>query len=81
MKLTIPTVAASLLFWSALCSAEPAVTVRQVDLKQLPAGDARAVATVTAGTVVDLVKREGAWVQLKAGSDTGWTKQIGRAHV
>jgi hypothetical protein len=74
MKLTIPTVAASLLFWSALCSAEPAVTVRQLDLKQQPAGDAKAVATVTAGTVVDVMKREGAWVQLKAGSDTGWTK-------
>lgn len=74
MKLSIPTVAASLLFWSALCSAEPATSVRQFDLKQSPAGDAKAVATVTAGTAVDLVKREGAWVQLKAGSDTGWTK-------
>ena len=74
MRLSIPSVAASLFFWAALCSAEPAVTVRQVDLKQQPAGDARAVATVTAGTAVDVVKREGAWVQLKAGSDTGWTK-------
>lgn len=74
MRIPIPSVAAALFFWSALCSAEPAVTVRQVDLKQLPAGDARVVATVTAGMAVDLVKREGAWVQLKAGSDTGWTK-------
>ena len=74
MKLSIPTVAASLLFWSALCSAEPATSVRQFDLKQSPSGDAKAVATVTAGTAVDVMKREGAWVQLKAGSDTGWTK-------
>lgn len=74
MKLAIPALAASLFCWSALCSAEPAVTVRQVDLKQQPAGDAKAVATVTAGTTVDVVKREGAWVQLKAGSGTGWTK-------
>ena len=74
MRVSIPAVAASLFFWSALCSAEPAVTVRQVGLKQQPAGDAKAVATVAAGTAVDVVKREGAWVQLKAGSDTGWTK-------
>jgi hypothetical protein len=74
MRVSIPAVVASLFFWSALCSAEPAVTLRQFDLKQQPAADAKAVATVTSGTVVDVVKREGAWVQLKAGSDTGWTK-------
>jgi len=74
MKGSIPSVAVALFFWSALCSAEPATSVRNFELKQSPAGDAKAVATVAAGTVVDLVKREGAWVQLKAGSDTGWTK-------
>jgi hypothetical protein len=74
MKLSIPAVAASLFFWSALCSADPAVTVKQLDLKQKPAGDAKAVASVAAGTAVDVVKREGAWVQLKAGADTGWAK-------
>ncbi len=74
MRISIATVVASLFFGSALCSAEPAVTVRQFDLKQQPAGDAKAVASVAAGTAVDVVKREGAWVQLKAGSDTGWTK-------
>jgi hypothetical protein len=74
MKRSIPSVAVSLFFWSTLCSAEPATSVRNFDLKQSPAGDAKAVASVAAGTVVELVKREGAWVQLKAGSDTGWTK-------
>jgi len=74
MRISIATVVASLFFGAALCSAEPAVTVRQFDLKQQPAGDAKAVASVAAGTAVDVVKREGAWVQLKAGSDTGWTK-------
>ena len=74
MRISIATVVASLFFGSALCSAESAVTVRQFDLKQQPAGDAKAVASVAAGTAVDVVKREGAWVQLKAGSDTGWTK-------
>jgi len=74
MKRSMPSVVAVLFFWSALCSAEPAVSLRNFDLKQSPAGDAKAVATVAAGTVVDLVQRQGAWVQLTAGSDTGWTK-------
>ncbi len=59
---------------SAPCGAEPAVTVKAVDLKQSPASDAKTVASVAANSAVDLVKREGAWVQLKAGADTGWAK-------
>jgi len=54
--------------------AEPAVTVKQVELRQNPAADARGLASVPANTPVDLVKREGAWVQLKSGKVTGWAK-------
>ena len=74
MKRSIPSAVTSLFFWSALCNAEPAVGVRNFELKQSPAGDAKTVATVPANAPVDLIKRNGAWVQLKAGSDTGWTK-------
>lgn len=59
---------------TALAAAEPAVTVRQVELRQTPAADAASLATVPAETAVELVKREGAWVQLKAGKMTGWAK-------
>lgn len=54
--------------------AEPAVTVRSVELRQSPASDARAVATLPANTAVDVARREGAWVELKAGGNTGWAK-------
>jgi len=54
--------------------AEPAVTVRQIELRQNPAADATSLATVPAETAVDLVRREGAWVQLKSGKITGWAK-------
>jgi hypothetical protein len=63
-----------LLLAAAPAGAEPAVTVKAVDLKQSPASDAKTVASVAANAPVDLVKREGAWVQLKAGADTGWAK-------
>ena len=74
MKRSIAFAVASLFFGSALCSADPAVAVRHFDLKQTPASDAKSVATLAAGASVDVLKREGAWVQLKAGNDTGWTK-------
>ena len=50
------------------------MTVRAVDLRQKPAVDSESVAKVPAETAVDLVRRSGAWVQLKAGSETGWAK-------
>lgn len=56
------------------CRAEPAVTVKAVELKQSPASDAKSVASVAANAAVELVKRQGAWVQLQAGTGTGWAK-------
>ena len=57
-----------------LAGAEPAVTVKQVELKATPASDAKSVATLPAQSSVDLVQRQGAWVQLTSGKNTGWAK-------
>src|ERR1700692_3162753 len=54
--------------------AEPAGTIRAVELKAQAASDAKTVASLPANTTVDLVKREGAWVQLASGADLGWAK-------
>ncbi|MFO1281544.1 MAG: hypothetical protein U1F51_03605 [Burkholderiales bacterium] len=54
--------------------AEPAVTVRAIDLKQSPATDAKSAGAVAEGVSVDVLRREGAWVQIKAGNATGWAK-------
>ena len=59
---------------AALAQAEPAVTLKAVDLKAQAAADAATVASLPANTTVEMVKREGAWVQLTAGKDTGWAK-------
>lgn len=66
--------AASLFAVSAPSSADPAVTLKQVSLRAAPAADAAAVATVDANTAVEMLKRQGGWVQLQSGSDTGWAK-------
>jgi hypothetical protein len=57
----------------AVC-AEPATTIRAVDLKARAASDAKTVASLPVNTSVDLVRREGAWVQLRSGKDLGWAK-------
>jgi hypothetical protein len=57
-----------------LVRAEPAVTVRAVDLKASPAADAKSVVSLPANSQVDVVTRQGAWVQLRSGSNTGWAK-------
>jgi hypothetical protein len=54
--------------------AEPATTIRAVDLKARAASDAKTVASLPVNTNVDLVRREGAWVQLRSGKDLGWAK-------
>ena len=54
--------------------AEPATTIRSVDLKVRAASDAKTVASLPVNTSVDLVRREGAWVQLRSGKDLGWAK-------
>lgn len=67
-------VAAVLLVAASTTLAEPAVTVRAVELKSTPHADAKTVAPLAADTKVDVVTRQGAWVQLKSGRTTGWAK-------
>jgi hypothetical protein len=57
-----------------LAYAEPAITIKAVDLKAQAASDAKTVASLPANTSVDLVERQGAWVQLRSGNDVGWGK-------
>jgi hypothetical protein len=54
--------------------AEPATTIRAVDLKARAASDAKTIASLPANANVDLVRREGAWVQLRSGKELGWAK-------
>lgn len=74
MNLFSLTIAAALLLAAHGALAESAVTVRAVELKLHPASDAKTVVSLPAETAVDVVTRQGAWVQLKSGRTSGWTK-------
>ncbi|MBS0320595.1 MAG: hypothetical protein JSR18_08650 [Proteobacteria bacterium] len=54
--------------------ADPGTTVRPVDLKAMPASDAKTVLSLPKDAPVDVVTRQGAWIQLKSGKTTGWAK-------
>jgi hypothetical protein len=71
---TVKLLALALLAYAGAAGSEPAVTVRAVELKAAPAADAKAVVALPAESAVDVVARQGAWVQVKSGRNTGWTK-------
>lgn len=54
---------------------EAAQTLIKTDLKQQPFVDAQTVATLAASAAVDVIKRQGGWVQVKlADAAEGWVK-------
>ncbi|MEO8848847.1 MAG: hypothetical protein ABI440_09505 [Casimicrobiaceae bacterium] len=74
MKVATTACIALLLLVAPLALASPAVTVRAIELKAKPASDAKVVISLPAEAPVDVVTRQGAWVELKSGRTTGWAK-------
>jgi hypothetical protein len=74
MKRLLPLVALALLATALLVRAESGVTVRAIDLKATPAADAKTVVALPKDDPVEIVTRQGAWVQVKSGRNTGWAK-------
>ena len=66
--------ALALLAYAAAAGSEPAVTVRAIELKATPAADGKTVVALPTDSAVDVLTRQGAWVQLKSGRNTGWAK-------
>jgi hypothetical protein len=74
MKRFFAAVAALTLAVAASAFAEPATTVRAVELKATPHADAKTVASLASDAAVDVLTRQGAWVEVKSGRSTGWLK-------
>jgi hypothetical protein len=68
-----------MLFLSLLCAGtamagEPARTLLAADLKQEPFVDAAVVSALPANTELEVLKRQGGWMQVKAAAGEGWLK-------
>ena len=61
-------------------AAEPAVetaqVIRETALKKEPFADAEPVSTLPENTVVQIVLRQGAWMQVQAGENSGWLRLL-----
>ncbi len=55
-------------------AAESAQTLTSTDLKQEPFVDAKTISTLPAKTPVEVQKRQGGWLQIKAADVEGWVK-------
>lgn len=56
----------------AVAHAEPVTLERESVLRSEPRIDSAAVATLPNGSTGDALARQGAWVQIRSGSATGW---------
>jgi hypothetical protein len=74
MRLSCVAIGAMLLGVVQVALAEPAVTIRAVELRAQPMSDAKVVLSLPAQSAVDVVSRQGAWVQLKSARTSGWAK-------
>ncbi len=65
------------LLCSAAVHAEPALTIRSTDLQAQSQSDAETLATLPENTKVDVLRRRGAWSEVKtAAGQTGWVRMM-----
>ncbi|MGA7180482.1 MAG: SH3 domain-containing protein [Thiobacillaceae bacterium] len=78
MKFTfagLPVLLAALLSGAAL-AASPGSLIRNETLKSQPSASASSLGSVSKGTAVDIIGREGGWVQIQSGRSRGWVRLL-----
>lgn len=73
-KMTL--LAAVALASSVALAADPGTLTKAETLRAKPFADAAAVTALASGAKVDIVTRNGAWYQVKAGTKTGWVRML-----
>lgn len=68
----------AVLAFMAACAAwaETGQTVKATDLKKTPFADAETVATLPENTAVEVLKRQGPWMQVKTNGKEGWVRML-----
>jgi hypothetical protein len=64
------------LLWPCAALAEPATMSRADRLLEKPFSDARVLGSLTGGQALDVVRRDGAWYQVKAAGKLGWVRML-----
>ncbi|MCX7628265.1 MAG: SH3 domain-containing protein [Methylophilaceae bacterium] len=66
----------ALLATTAAWAGEPGTALKNDSLRAEPYGDAKAVGSLNRGDKVDILAKQGAWLQVKAGKTTGWVRLL-----
>jgi hypothetical protein len=64
------------LLWPGFSLAEPATMSKADRLLEKPFSDGKVLSSLSGGQVVDVVKRDGAWYQVKAAGKLGWVRML-----
>ncbi|MBY0576892.1 MAG: SH3 domain-containing protein [Gallionellaceae bacterium] len=67
---------AALLLSGALHAAESGTALKSDDLKAEPFRDAKTVATLTSGDKVDILNKDGGWLQVNSAKGKGWVRML-----
>lgn len=59
-----------------LLAQEAGVAVRQTEVKKEPFSDAETVETLSEQAQVQILKRQGGWLQVRSGAATGWVRML-----
>lgn len=59
-----------------LAAQQAGYTARAVELKRQPQSDAEVLASLPAQTPIGVLSRQGAWMQVQAGAQTGWLRLL-----
>jgi hypothetical protein len=60
----------------SLHAAEPGVLLREAELKSEPFIDASSVARLTRDLRVEILRRDGGWMEISVGRDRGWVRAV-----
>lgn len=63
-------------FASAAQAADTAQTIRATELKAGPYSDAKTLASLPVNSRVEVLKRQAAWTEVKAGNSRGWVRML-----
>ena len=67
---------AALLLSGALHAAESGTALKSDDLKAEPFRDAKTVATLASGDKVDILNKDGGWLQVNSAKGKGWVRML-----
>lgn len=61
---------------STLLAGEAGTVIKSSDLKAKPFNDASNIRVLEASSSVEIISRQGAWMQVKAGKGSGWVRMF-----